>query len=41
MCLCPLKLKVHTPKELVKKHLPAELAKDLPMTCWMLRLDAK
>ena len=37
MCLCALKLKVHAPAELVKKHLDPALAKELPPNCWMLK----
>jgi hypothetical protein len=37
MCLCPLKLKVFCPSELVNKHLTAELLSELPGECWMLQ----
>jgi hypothetical protein len=36
ICLCPLKLKVHTPQALVEKHMSEEVRKDLPEFCWML-----
>jgi hypothetical protein len=35
-CLCPLKLKVWAPLDLVKKHLTPEAWEDLDPTCWIL-----
>lgn len=35
-CLCPLKLKVHTPLDLCRKHLTPEVKADLDPRCWML-----
>lgn len=35
-CLCPLKLKVWTPKRLIDEHLTDEVKKELPSFCWML-----
>jgi len=35
-CLCPLKLKVHTPIHIVLKHLLPEAKADLDPRCWIL-----
>ena len=35
-CLCPLKLKVHTPMELIKKRLKPEQIAELDHRCWIL-----
>lgn len=35
VCYCPLKLKVHTPPEIIFKHLPEEQLKALPPECWI------
>lgn len=34
-CLCPLKLKVHAPKELIRKHTSSEMMADLHPDCWI------
>jgi hypothetical protein len=35
-CLCPLKLKVHTPLHLILKHLIPEARNDLDPGCWII-----
>ncbi len=37
VCLCPLKLKVHTPKEFIKAHMPIEVLNELRRVdgCWI------
>lgn len=35
-CLCPLKLKVHTPIELIQKRLSPEARAELDPRCWIL-----
>lgn len=35
-CLCPLKLKVHTPLIDIVEHMPDEVRKDLDPSCWIL-----
>lgn len=35
-CLCPLKLKVHTPLEFVVAHLEEQTKKELDPKCWIL-----
>jgi len=35
-CLCPLKLKVHTPLEFVTAHLEEQTKKELDPKCWIL-----
>lgn len=37
VCLCPLKLKVHTPMSHILDHLKPEVKKDLPDHCWILK----
>lgn len=37
VCLCPLKLKVHTPQHLVVEHLSPETRAELPTNCWILK----
>ena len=39
-CLCPMKLKVHTPLEIILKHLRPEIQADLAPQCWILSKDA-
>lgn len=36
-CMCPLRLKIFSPTELVKKHLTDDLKAELPKECWMLK----
>lgn len=36
-CLCPLKLKVHTPMELIQKRLKPEQRAELDPRCWILK----
>ena len=36
-CLCPLRLKVHTPIELIQKRLKPEVMADLDPECWILK----
>lgn len=36
VCLCPLKLKVHTPLPLILRHLKPETRAELPSHCWIL-----
>lgn len=36
-CLCPLKLKVHTPMPLIQKRLKPEMRADLDPRCWILK----
>jgi hypothetical protein len=36
ICLCPLKLKVHTPIEHIEPHTSPEVKAQLPSNCWML-----
>lgn len=35
-CLCPLKLKVHTPLEFITSHLEEQTKKELSPQCWIL-----
>lgn len=35
-CLCPLKLKVHTPLDLIVKRMKPEVRADLAPQCWIL-----
>ena len=35
-CLCPLKLKVHTPMSLIQKRLKPEQRAELDPKCWIL-----
>lgn len=35
-CLCPLKLKVHTPKHLIDKRLTSAARSELDQSCWIL-----
>lgn len=35
-CYCPMRLKVHTPSSLVRKHTKEEVRKDLWPQCWIL-----
>lgn len=37
ICLCPLKLKVHTPIQHIQEHTSAEVEKQLPTHCWMVK----
>lgn len=39
-CLCPLRLKVHTPKDLIVKRLKPEQRAELDPRCWILQLSA-
>jgi hypothetical protein len=39
-CLCPMKLKVHTPLEIILKHLRPEIRAELDPRCWILSQDA-
>lgn len=43
VCLCPLKLKVHTPKEFIKAHLSESVLTDLMQVkqCWIVEELAK
>lgn len=36
-CLCPLKLKVHTPLDLIRKRLKPEVLAELDSECWILK----
>ena len=36
VCLCPLKLKVHTPLDLIEKHMKPATKAELPPACWIL-----
>lgn len=36
-CLCPMKLKVHTPTDIILKHMKPEVRKDLDPRCWILK----
>jgi hypothetical protein len=35
-CLCPLKLKVHVPLDLIRKHLSPQAKSALDTHCWIL-----
>ncbi len=35
-CLCPLRLKVHVPLDLIRKHLSAQAKSGLDARCWIL-----
>lgn len=37
VCMCPMKLKVWTPLEHILGHMKAEVRKDLPAHCWILK----
>jgi hypothetical protein len=39
VCLCPLKLKVHTPMDLILKHTKPETLKEFPPHCWIAKRD--
>lgn len=34
-CYCPMKLKVHTPIEIIAKHMKPEVMADLDISCWI------
>lgn len=36
-CLCPLKLKVHTPMKFITPHLTEKIVKELDPQCWILK----
>lgn len=38
-CLCPMQLKVHTPLDIILKHLKPEIRSDLDGRCWILHQD--
>lgn len=38
-CLCPMKLKVHTPLEIIEKHTLPAVRADLDPQCWILAQD--
>jgi len=40
VCLCPLRLKCHSPIEIIAKHLKAERRAELPEFCWILKESA-
>jgi hypothetical protein len=37
VCLCPLKLKIWAPLELIKSHIPEDVKAQLPAHCWILK----
>lgn len=37
VCLCPLKLKIHSPLHLILNHMSNEVRDELPVHCWILK----
>jgi len=35
VCLCPMKLKVHTPISYIREHMPKEQVEELHVDCWI------
>ena len=36
VCACPMRVKVHVPIDVVRKHMPVSVYDELPEWCWML-----